>query len=1294
MGIIARPSSETALGVRPRPRPCTSTLVTTGLLAATVFAVVGSRQALAQEHAPPLMRQTQAEADAKSTGCVSCHTGIEPMHAAAEVKLGCTDCHGGDAAVSNAGATRDSARYLEIMNKAHVLPRYPERWSDPKRPGWIKSMHPERTYALLNKESPEFIRFMNPGDLRVANEACGACHLQEVPQVQKSVMTTASIFWGAAAYNNGIVSVKNSIFGESYGRDGIPQKVNQVPSPTAEEMAKGVLPFLVPLPPWNVVQPADPFRAFERGGRIDRSNVSEVGNPNLGRFVDEPGRPDMKLGARGLGTDTRVSAGVLNIHKTRLNDPHLSFLGTNDQPGDYRSSGCTGCHVVYANDADPIDSGPYAKYGHDGHYFGNDPTIPRDEPGHPIEHRLTRAIPTSQCMVCHMHQPNQFLNTYLGYQMWDYETDGDLLYPKQQRYPTVDAPTPFNNGDVASFFKSLLHNPEEAATKGLWTDLKFLSHTSQLPTKETKFADYHGHGWLFRAVYKQDRHGNLLDTDGRRIDFDDPDKFKKVVQLRDIHLDKGMHCVDCHFVQDNHSNGKIYGEYPNTIEIQCQDCHGSIATRAAASTSGPAAPEGGTNLLDGLTPFGQRQFEWLNDRLIQRSMVQPDLEWPVKQVVDTLDPTSPDYNEKARLAKTIQRDGKTWGALPDNPDVLAHGDSKMACFTCHTSWVTSCFGCHLPLQANWKKDVNHFEGATTRNWATYNPQVLRQDIFMLVRHSAVKGHEYAPGRSSSALILSSVTANRERVYTQQAPISAEGYSSQAFNPHFPHTVRTKETRQCTDCHVSADNDNNAWLAQVYTLGTNFVNFLGRYAWVGEGEHGLEAVAVTEWDEPQAVIGSNLQRLAYPANYQRHLDHHIELQEVYEHSGKDILSLQLRGEYLYTANGPDGLRVFDVANIDNKGFSERIVAAPVSPLGQRTYVKTKFATAVALPTNMPVHVGRSHNPANQEQPLSPIYRYVFVTDREEGLIVVDVDTLTDGDPTNNFLERAATFNPDGALAGARAISIAGNYAYILCRRGLAVVDVSEPVHPRIIAALGSPDLVEPRAVAIQLRYAFVADARGLIVIDITHPEKPVLAASLGLPEAQDVYVARTYAYVAAGKSGLAIVDVEQPTKPFVQQTYDAGGQLNDTRAVRVAATDASIFAYVADGENGLRVIQLISPGETPGSAGFSPLPTPRLIATYHTRGPAIALSKGMDRDRAVDESGNQVSVFGRIGSQPLSRADMDALMMRRGEVFTVSDRPPAAPQQWVAPAKPAAPAPEAPVVQPEAPRPERLLPGRS
>ncbi len=51
-----------------------------------------------------------------------------------------------------------------------------------------------------------------------------------------------------------------------------------------------------------------------------------------------------------------------------------------------------------------------------------------------------------------------------------------------------------------------------------------------------------------------------------------------------------MQCVDCHFAQDAHGNGHIYGEVAQAIEIDCVDCHGT-ATKAYPNlfTSGPAA---------------------------------------------------------------------------------------------------------------------------------------------------------------------------------------------------------------------------------------------------------------------------------------------------------------------------------------------------------------------------------------------------------------------------------------------------------------------------------------------------------------------------------------------------------------------------------------------------------------------------------------------------------------------------------------------------------------------------------
>ena len=109
------------------------------------------------------------------------------------------------------------------------------------------------------------------------------------------------------------------------------------------------------------------------------------------------------------------------------------------------------------------------------------------------------------------------------------------------------------------------------------------------------------------------------------------------------------------------------------------------------------------------------------------------------------------------------------------------------------------------------------------------------------------------------------------------------------------------------------------------------------------------------------------------------------------------------------------------------------------------------------------------------------------------------------------------------------------------------------------------------------------------------------------------------------------------------------------------TNASAFAYVADGRNGLRVLQLTSPARTAGLWGFSPEPEPELIATYKTKGDAIALSKGLDRDRAVDESGNQLSVFGRRGARPFRLEEMQKLYLRDGKLYTVTNDPPGRPQ---------------------------------
>jgi len=489
--------------------------------------------------------------------------------------------------------------------------------------------------------------------------------------------------------------------------------------------------------------------------------------------------------------------------------------------------------------------------------------------------------------------------------------------------------------------------------------------------------------------------------------------------------------------------------------------------------------------------------------------------------------------------------------------------------------------------------------------------------------------------------------------------------------------------------VSEQNDNNAWLAQLLLQGTNFVNFMGRYVYVA-ADDALEAVVVGERSEPQAVLGSTLHKIAYPSNYEGFVRGGRKLETVFEHMGNPkILQVQLRGEYAYVAAGEGGLRVYDVAQIDQKGFSERITTAPVSRFGQKFWVKTKYATAVAAPTTLAVDparwrvksdgtmidpvsasklTGSARNQlVNAEQPIHPLYAYLYVVDKYEGLILVNAATLLDGDPLNNYLKRAldpkkyanGAFNPGGVLSEANNISIAGNHAYITTANGLVIVSLEDPLNPRVVNRIS---LKEPRSVAIQFRYAFVVDHEGLKVFDVTVAEQARLVdgAFVPLTDAHDVYVARTYAYVANGKEGVAIIDVERPEKPRLDQTFNAEGQLNDVHQVKIAMTNASLFAYVADGKNGLRILQLTSPETVPEYAGFSPRPKSVLIASFKTKGDALGISKPLDRDRAVDESGNQVSVFGRRGARPFTYEEMLRMFRMndgKGDWFRVTDNPP-------------------------------------
>ena len=243
--------------------------------------------------------------------------GIDEAHPWAE--LSCVDCHGGD----------DTAYETD---EAHV------QFSG--RPPELRNM----SAAELDSLDREYLRFVNPGDLRVAGATCGAsgCHGDIVGRVGRSAM----------AHTAGEVTIARFRAG---AQDSNVAEVGSisVDDPDFDERIEGTASFIERMiPPSNI----DPHTA----------SYAEI-------------------------QDDYMAKSCFRCH--------VSDFGENRFPGDYRSSGCSACHTVYADDGVSLSA---------------DPTMdPLDIP-RPLSHAMTSAIPNEQCMHCH-YRGARIGPSYLGY---------------------------------------------------------------------------------------------------------------------------------------------------------------------------------------------------------------------------------------------------------------------------------------------------------------------------------------------------------------------------------------------------------------------------------------------------------------------------------------------------------------------------------------------------------------------------------------------------------------------------------------------------------------------------------------------------------------------------------------------------------------------------------------------------------------------------------------------------------------------------------------------------------------
>ena len=297
------------------------------------------------------------------------------MHANTAVILGCTDCHGGDASIKRPAAAQpaDSAS-RQARSRARAAAAA-EDWDYPA------SATP-RTYTLLNSEAPEFVRFINPGDYRVAREACGACHLPIIQAAERSLMATSAMLWGGAAYNNGILPFKRYMLGEAYTTKGEAASIKNPIAPDSEHDREGHPAAAISAAGVGDGAARRRLPRVRARRQVIASQFPEIGLPNW------PGRCSCST-SRGAPTSTRVEPrpghrqphrrAVINIARRGSTTRTCGSSAPTSSPGDYRSSGCSGCHVRVRERSRPAAFGALCEVSATSARSQTlDPTIPQE----------------------------------------------------------------------------------------------------------------------------------------------------------------------------------------------------------------------------------------------------------------------------------------------------------------------------------------------------------------------------------------------------------------------------------------------------------------------------------------------------------------------------------------------------------------------------------------------------------------------------------------------------------------------------------------------------------------------------------------------------------------------------------------------------------------------------------------------------------------------------------------------------------------------------------------------------
>jgi hypothetical protein len=231
-------------------------------------------------------------------------------------------------------------------------------------------------------------------------------------------------------------------------------------------------------------------------------------------------------------------------------------------------------------------------------------------------------------------------------------------------------------------------------------------------------------------------------------------------QQADVHFTRGLACIDCHTEREVHGDGQIYAKRHYEVEVRCESCHGT--------------PEG---IATGVTTQGRR----LRNVFVASAPNPSGLVTLVSKLTGRV-------HTVPQLA-----------ALPAQPPGHDAGHlKKNECFTCHTAWAPTCYGCHI------KMDYTAYTNPVHVAFDHLSGEHSSQGWFRLTAGVRFADPEPVLGLNWRGKLVPFVP-RAQPLFTYVNPAGKTEYEFRklgfAHNPIVPHTV-VRESRTCESCHAN------------------------------------------------------------------------------------------------------------------------------------------------------------------------------------------------------------------------------------------------------------------------------------------------------------------------------------------------------------------------------------------------------------------------------------------------------------------------------------------------------------